>query len=49
MVREDVGDDVWTAMRDSSIGVIIKLQETNYVSAAQIVHHYLTNQLAVER
>ena len=29
-VREELGEDVWSELRESAIGVIVKLKELNY-------------------
>ncbi|KAG2329822.1 hypothetical protein Bca4012_020648 [Brassica carinata] len=47
-VLETVGDDVVSDLRDSAIGVIVKLKELGYTWSASCVHHFLANQLAIE-
>ncbi|KAG2331773.1 hypothetical protein Bca52824_002953 [Brassica carinata] len=47
-VLEAVGDDVVSDLRDSAIGVIVKLKELGYTWSASCVHHFLANQLAIE-
>ncbi|KAG2306001.1 hypothetical protein Bca52824_025749 [Brassica carinata] len=39
---------VWSELRESPIGVIVKLKEVNYTWSAKVVHHFLANQLAIE-
>ncbi|CDY13367.1 BnaC06g13900D [Brassica napus] len=47
-VREELGEDVWSELRESAIGVIVKLKELHYIWSAKVVHHFLANQLAIE-
>ncbi|CAN6894414.1 unnamed protein product [Brassica oleracea var. botrytis] len=47
-VREELGEDVWSELRESAIGVIVKLKELPYIWSAKVVHHFLANQLAIE-
>ncbi|CDY28147.1 BnaAnng03240D [Brassica napus] len=47
-VREELGEDVWSELRESTIGVIVKLKELHYIWYAKVVHHFLANQLATE-
>ncbi|CAF1928934.1 unnamed protein product, partial [Brassica napus] len=47
-VREELGDDVWSELRESAIGVIVKLKELPYIWYAKVVQHFLANQLAIE-
>ncbi|KAJ4872829.1 Ulp1 protease family protein [Raphanus sativus] len=47
-VREKLGEDVWSELRESPIGVIVKLKELNYIWSAKVVHQFLANQLAIE-
>lgn len=37
-VREKLGEDVWSELRESPIGVIVKLKELNYIWSAKVVH-----------
>ncbi|CAN7139270.1 unnamed protein product, partial [Brassica rapa subsp. narinosa] len=46
-VEENVGADVWSELRESAVGVIIKLKELDYTWSAKCVHFFLVNQLAV--
>ncbi|CAN6849219.1 unnamed protein product, partial [Brassica oleracea] len=46
-VEENVGADVWSELRKSAVGVIIKLKELDYTWSAKYVHYFLVNQLAV--
>ncbi|CAF2078570.1 BnaC01g35700D [Brassica napus] len=46
-VEENVGADVWSELRESAVGVIIKLKELDYTWSAKCVHYFLVNQLAV--
>ena len=48
MVEETAEEDVWSEMRESAIGVIVKLKELHYIWSAKVVHHFLANQLAIE-
>ncbi|XP_024013601.1 uncharacterized protein LOC112087823 [Eutrema salsugineum] len=48
-IKESLGDAVWNDLKESSIGVIIKLHEIEYVWSAKHVHYFLTNQLATKR
>ncbi|CAN6968742.1 unnamed protein product [Brassica oleracea var. botrytis] len=48
-VLESVGDDVVSDLRESAVGVIVKLKELEYTWSASCVHHFLVNQLAIER
>ncbi|KAF8113256.1 hypothetical protein N665_0053s0007 [Sinapis alba] len=48
MVKENLGEDVWSALRESAIGVIVKLKELDYIWSAKVVHYFLANQLAIE-
>nr|VDD32422.1 unnamed protein product [Brassica oleracea] len=47
-VVESVGDDVVSDLRESAVGVIVKLKELEYTWSASCVHHFLVNQLAIE-
>ncbi|KAJ4901253.1 Ulp1 protease family protein [Raphanus sativus] len=47
-LRENVGEDVWDELRESTVGVIIKLKELDYTWSAKHVHYFLVNQLAVQ-
>ncbi|XP_013617228.1 PREDICTED: uncharacterized protein LOC106323688 [Brassica oleracea var. oleracea] len=47
-VLESVGDDVVSDLRESAVGVIVKLKELEYTWSASCVHHFLVNQLAIE-
>ena len=47
-VREELGEDVWSELRESAIGVIVKLKELQYIWSAKVVHYFLANQLAIE-
>ncbi|CAN6971893.1 unnamed protein product [Brassica rapa subsp. trilocularis] len=47
-VREELAEDVWSELRESAIGVIVKLKELHYIWSAKVVHHFLANQLAIE-
>ncbi|XP_056841732.1 uncharacterized protein LOC108834234 [Raphanus sativus] len=47
-LRENVGEDVWDELRESAVGVIIKLKELDYTWSAKHVHYFLVNQLAVQ-
>ena len=47
-VKEELGEDVWSELRESAIGVIVKLKELHYIWSAKVVHHFLANQLAIE-
>ncbi|CAN6871060.1 unnamed protein product [Brassica oleracea] len=47
-MREELGEDVWSELRESAIGVIVKLKELHYIWSAKVVHHFLANQLAIE-
>lgn len=49
MVEEAVGADAWLELRESSVGVIIRLKELEYTWSSKYVHYFLTNQLAVKR
>ena len=46
-VEENVGADVWSELRKSAVGVIIKLKELDYTWSVKYVHYFLVNQLAV--
>ncbi|KAF8077541.1 hypothetical protein N665_1029s0001 [Sinapis alba] len=48
MVKENLGEDVWSELRESAIGVIVKLKELDYIWSAKVVHYFLANQLAIE-
>ncbi|KAF8051521.1 hypothetical protein N665_1712s0004 [Sinapis alba] len=48
MVKENLREDVWSALRESAIGVIVKLKELDYIWSAKVVHYFLANQLAIE-
>ncbi|KAG7548216.1 hypothetical protein ISN44_As12g034170, partial [Arabidopsis suecica] len=47
LIREGLGQDVWDKLKESSLGVFIKLAEAEYTWAAKKVHFILTNQLRV--
>ncbi|KAJ4902866.1 Uncharacterized protein Rs2_16817 [Raphanus sativus] len=47
-VRENIGEDVWSELRESAVGVIIKLKELNFTWSAKHVHYFLVNQLAIQ-
>ena len=47
-VLEAVGDDVVSELRESAVGVILKLKELEYTWSASCVHHFLANQLAIK-
>ncbi|KAG2331784.1 hypothetical protein Bca4012_018659 [Brassica carinata] len=47
-LKENVGEDVWAELRESAVGVIIKLKELNYTWSAKHVHYFLVNQLAIQ-
>ncbi|CAF2055666.1 hypothetical protein Bca4012_098231 [Brassica carinata] len=47
-VLEAVGDDVTSDLRESAVGVIVKLKELEYTWFASCVHHFLVNQMAIE-
>ncbi|KAJ0234224.1 Ulp1 protease family [Hirschfeldia incana] len=47
-MRVDLGEDVWSELRESAVGVIVKLKELPYIWSAKVVHHFLANQLAIE-
>ena len=47
-VLEAVGDDVTSDLRESAVGVIVKLKELEYTWSASCVHHFLANQMAIE-
>ena len=47
-VLEAVGDDVVSELRESAVGVILKLKELEYTWSASCVHHFLANQLAID-
>ncbi|EFH52093.1 predicted protein [Arabidopsis lyrata subsp. lyrata] len=47
LIREGLGVDVWDKLKESSLGVFIKLAEAEYTWAAKKVHFILTNQLRV--
>ena len=42
-VEENVGADVWSELRKSAVGVIIKLKELDYTWSAKYVHYFLVN------
>ncbi|KAL1223746.1 hypothetical protein V5N11_029793 [Cardamine amara subsp. amara] len=44
-VRHELGDDVWTYLLNSSIGVFADLE---FTWAAEIAHYFLVNQLLVD-
>ncbi|KAJ0244086.1 Ulp1 protease family [Hirschfeldia incana] len=46
--KEKVGEDVWVELRESAVGVIIKLKELEYTWSAKSVHYFLVNQLAIQ-
>ncbi|KAF8077309.1 hypothetical protein N665_1047s0008 [Sinapis alba] len=48
IMQERVGEDVWTELRDSVVGVIIKLKELDYTWSAKHVHYFLANQFAIQ-
>ncbi|KAJ0245904.1 Ulp1 protease family [Hirschfeldia incana] len=47
-LKEKVGEDVWVELRESAVGVIIKLKELEYTWSAKSVHYFLVNQLAIQ-
>ncbi|XP_020877131.1 uncharacterized protein LOC110227384 [Arabidopsis lyrata subsp. lyrata] len=47
LIREGLGQDVWDKLKESSLGVFIKLADAEYTWAAKKVHFILTNQLRV--
>ncbi|KAF8104082.1 hypothetical protein N665_0180s0002 [Sinapis alba] len=49
MVEEVVGLDVWDELKESAVGVIIKLKKLDYTWSEKYVHYFLTNQLAIKR
>ncbi|CAG7880817.1 unnamed protein product [Brassica rapa] len=48
VMKESVGEDVWLELRESAVGVIIKLKELEYTWSAKHVHYFLVNQLAIQ-
>ncbi|CAH8335227.1 unnamed protein product [Eruca vesicaria subsp. sativa] len=47
-VQENIGTDVWPELRDSAVGVILKLKELDFTWSAKHVHGFLVNQLAIQ-
>ncbi|CAN6988584.1 unnamed protein product [Brassica rapa subsp. trilocularis] len=47
-MKESVGEDVWLELRESAVGMIIKLKELEYTWSAKHVHYFLVNQLAIQ-
>ncbi|CAH8390018.1 unnamed protein product [Eruca vesicaria subsp. sativa] len=47
-IKEAVGEEVWSELRESAIGVIVKLKEMEYIWSAKAVHYFLANQLAID-
>ncbi|PIK33549.1 hypothetical protein BSL78_29637 [Apostichopus japonicus] len=48
-VRKAIGTDVWNALRESAVGVNVKLVDSNYVLSGKTVHYFLTLQLVVKK
>ncbi|KAG2264716.1 hypothetical protein Bca52824_071795 [Brassica carinata] len=48
VMKESVGEDVWLELRESAVGMIIKLKELEYTWSAKHVHYFLVNQLAIQ-
>ncbi|KAF8091974.1 hypothetical protein N665_0430s0011 [Sinapis alba] len=48
MVEEAVGEDVWSELRESAIGVIVNLKELDYIWSAKVVYYFLANQLTIK-
>ena len=47
-VRHELGDDVWSYLLDSSIGVFAKFFDLSFTWAAERAHYFLVNQLLVD-
>lgn len=47
MVEETAEEDVWSEMRESTIRVILKLKQLDYIWFAKAVHYFFANQLAI--
>ncbi|XP_020866165.1 uncharacterized protein LOC9330101 [Arabidopsis lyrata subsp. lyrata] len=46
-LEKKLGNEVWSKLKESSLGVFLKLYEEKYIWSAQIVHYFLTNQLSL--
>lgn len=48
ILKKKIGTDAWDKLKESCLGVFLKLFEEKYVWSSQMVHYHLTNQLAVD-